>query len=133
MFSDLKKLGRDTLIYGLSTVVGRLLNVFLLPFYTHYLLPEEYGAVSTIFAYLAFLNVVYGYGMDLAFMRFSGKAGEGETRNFSTPFLSVAATSIGLSALISAGAGPLGALLGFPAAFQPVLRLAAWILAFDAV
>jgi len=39
MLKDLKALGKESLIYGLSTVGARLLNFLLMPFYTHYLLP----------------------------------------------------------------------------------------------
>ena len=133
MLRDLKSLGRDTVIYGLSTVVGRLVNVFLLPIYTHYLAPGDYGVASTVFAYLAFLNVVYAYGMDLAFMRFSGRGKDGETGNFSTPFFSVAATSILLSAAIYVFAGPVARLADVPPGLENVVKLSAWILALDAI
>jgi len=69
MFKDLKALGKESLVYGLSTVGARLLNFILLPFYTHYLAPADYGVVAAVFSYIAFLNIVYHYGMDQAYMR----------------------------------------------------------------
>lgn len=69
MFKDLKTLGKESLIYGLSTVGARLLNFILLPFYTHYLVPADYGIVAAVFSYVAFLNIVYHYGLDQAYMR----------------------------------------------------------------
>ena len=36
MFGEIKTLGKETLIYGISTVVARLLNFILLPLYTCY-------------------------------------------------------------------------------------------------
>jgi O-antigen/teichoic acid export membrane protein len=39
----LKKLAGETVIYGLSSIVGRFLNYLLVPFYTAVFLPEEYG------------------------------------------------------------------------------------------
>lgn len=102
MLGELKALSRETLVYGLSTVVGRLLNFFLLPLYTHTLIPAEYGVVATVFSYLAFLNVLYGYGMDFSFMRYYKSAdGLGSHREiFSTAFWSVAATALAFSFLL---------------------------------
>ncbi|MBI5209000.1 MAG: lipopolysaccharide biosynthesis protein [Elusimicrobia bacterium] len=133
MLKDLKGLFKETAVYGLSTVAGRLLNILLLPLYTHCLTTADYGIVATLFAYIAFLNVLYAHGMDLAFIRFGipGKGAE-ETRDFSTPFWSIAATSLAFSALIHATAGPLSGAIGL-AGWERSVRWAAWILALDAV
>lgn len=70
MFREIKVLGKETLIYGISTVVARLLNFILLPLYTHYLSPDNYGIVATVFSIIAFLNVIYGFGINQGYMRF---------------------------------------------------------------
>lgn len=70
MFGDLKRLGKETFIYGISTVVARLLNFILLPLYTHYLHPDEYGVVATVFSFIAFLNVVYSLGLNQGYIRY---------------------------------------------------------------
>lgn len=132
MFDDLKKLGRETMIYGLSTVVARLINFLLTPLYTYYLLPAEYGIVATVFPYLAFLNVLYSYGLDSAFMRYAS-SNEGESRNFSTCFWSLAGTSLAASIFLYANAGPLTALADLPPEYSGVWRACAWILALDAL
>ncbi|MBI5884320.1 MAG: hypothetical protein HZB91_14590, partial [Elusimicrobia bacterium] len=69
MLKDFRSLFKETAVYGLSTVAGRLLNILLLPLYTHCLAPGDYGIAATIFAYIAFMNVLYSHGMDMAFMR----------------------------------------------------------------
>ncbi|MBI4424330.1 MAG: oligosaccharide flippase family protein, partial [Elusimicrobia bacterium] len=131
MLADIARLGRETAVYGLSTVVGRLLNFLLLPLYTHLLAPAEYGVVATAFAYIAFLNVAYQYGMDQAYLRFSSPDHGGATReSFSTPFWSVAAVSSGASLLLILGAEPLALGAGVPAW---AIRLGAAILALDAL
>ena len=66
-----KKLAGQTAIYGLSSVVGRLLNYLLVPLYTRYFVPEEYGVVTEIYAYVAFFVVLLTYGLETAFFRFS--------------------------------------------------------------
>ncbi len=134
MLQELKKLTQETAVYGLSTVVARLLNFLLLPLYTHYLLPAEYGVVATVFSYLAFLNVVYGHGMDFAFMRhFDPQTEESASASFSTAFWSLAATSLTFSALIYVLAGPLSRACGIPVALSDLTRYSAWILFFDTV
>ena len=67
----LKKLAGQTAIYGLSSVIGRLLNYLLVPLYTRYFLPEEYAVVVEMYAYVAFLVVILTYGLETAFFRFS--------------------------------------------------------------
>jgi len=69
MKKDIGRLGGESLIYGLSTVAARLLNFLLMPFYTHYLPPSGYGVVAAVFSYIAFLNILYHYGLDQSYMR----------------------------------------------------------------
>ena len=57
----------------MSSVIGRFLNYLLVPLYTRYFLPAEYGVVTEIYAYVAFLVIVLTYGLETAFFRFSKK------------------------------------------------------------
>ncbi len=65
-----KNLFKQTAIYGLATVLPRMLSFLLVPLYTDLLPKEEYGKVSIIFAYMIFFNVILAYGMETAFFRF---------------------------------------------------------------
>src|SRR5690606_28734204 len=60
-------------IYGLATVLPRILSVILVPLYVNVLLPEEYGIYSTVMAFLILGNVLLSYGMETAFFRFVTK------------------------------------------------------------
>lgn len=71
MAHPLKKLLSQTAIYGLSSIVGRLLNYLLVPLYTNLFVPAEYGIVTDLFAYVGFLFVLLTYGMETAFFRYS--------------------------------------------------------------
>ena len=71
--NPLKKLAGQTAVYGLSSVIGRLLNYLLVPLYTRCFLPSEYGVVTEVYAYVAFLIVLLTYGLETAFFRFSKK------------------------------------------------------------
>jgi O-antigen/teichoic acid export membrane protein len=134
MFDKIKRLGTETAIYGVSTIVGRFLTFFLTPFYANILSREDVGVTATVYAYLAFLNIVYGYGMEGAFMRYSSTLEKGsQKQNFTVPFLSVAATSLVLSAVISFFAAPLAPIAGVPALHISVVSYSAWILFLDAL
>jgi O-antigen/teichoic acid export membrane protein len=132
MLSKILSLGKETAIYGLSTVVGRMLNFLLVPFYTNFLLPSEYGVIANIYAYIAFAFVVYCYGMEQAYMRFVSSLEMGDKRqNFSTPFFSLVATSSGFSLLIQLFSGTIGHWIGVPESRSALVQYGAWILFFD--
>ena len=90
--NPLKKLAGQTVIYGLSSVVGRLLNYLLVPLYTRVFLPEEYGVVTEMYAYVAFLVVILTYGIETAFFRYSQKVPNKRTV-YSTSLISLLITS----------------------------------------
>lgn len=98
MKSPLRTLSRETAIYGVSTVVGRFLNFLLVPFYVNVLRTRaEYGLSSSLYAYVAFLSVVFPLGLEGAYFRYAARA-EGEPENlarerrlFSTPLWLIAA------------------------------------------
>lgn len=69
--SNLKKLAGQTAIYGLSSILGRSINFLLIIIYTAYLSKGELGAFTTIYALIGFLNIIFTYGMETAFFRFS--------------------------------------------------------------
>ena len=65
-----KSLFKQTILYGLATVLPRMISFLLNPFYTKVLPRQEFADVSIVFAYLVFFNVVLSYGMETAFFRF---------------------------------------------------------------
>jgi O-antigen/teichoic acid export membrane protein len=90
MLDRILKLGKEAAIYGLSSIVGRFLNFLLVPFYTNYLAKAEYGVVSNVYAYIAFAFVIYGYGMDSAYMRFIVSTDSGDKKQtLSIPYFSL--------------------------------------------
>lgn len=68
--NPLKKLFQQTFIYGLATVLPRMISFLLVAVHTEVMLPEIYGGVSLLFAWLAIFNVLLAYGMETAFFRF---------------------------------------------------------------
>ncbi|RED46411.1 O-antigen/teichoic acid export membrane protein [Winogradskyella eximia] len=95
--SGFKSLFKQTFIYGLATVLPRMLGFILVPLYTNpeVLSVEEYGRVSFIFAYFVLFNVVLAYGMETAFFRFFNKD-ESQEKVTSTSAISLVISSFAL-------------------------------------
>ncbi len=68
--SQLKRLGKHSVIYGLGGLVSRILAVLLLPLYTRYLSPSDYGKVETLVAATAVLTILLRFGISSAFFRY---------------------------------------------------------------
>jgi O-antigen/teichoic acid export membrane protein len=69
--SVLRKLAGETAIYGISSVIGRLLNLILTPIYTEVFKKGTYGIIGDLYAFVSFANVFLTFGMETAFFRFS--------------------------------------------------------------
>lgn len=67
---QLKRLGKHSAIYGLGGLVSRILAVLLLPLYTRYLSPSDYGKVETLIALTTVVGIVLRFGIHSAFFRF---------------------------------------------------------------
>lgn len=67
----LKELLSDTLVYGISSVLARFINYLLVPFYTDVFLPAQYGIVGLVYAGISFLNVIFTFGMESAYLRYA--------------------------------------------------------------
>ena len=93
MSNPLKKLLGQTAIYGLPSIVGRLLNYLLVPVVTRVFLPAEYGVVGELYAYVGFLAVLLTYGMETGFFRFIEKR-NGDSIVFSTALTPLLVTSV---------------------------------------
>jgi O-antigen/teichoic acid export membrane protein len=80
MLERLKELLRHSAIYGLGSIVARILGVLLLPLYTRYLSPGDYGLIETLVALSAVLAALVAQGMKSAFFRFYFDSAEEERR-----------------------------------------------------
>lgn len=76
--SILKKLAGQTAIYGMSSILGRLLNYLLVPLYTSLFTTSEYGVVSEFYAYVAFFTVLLTFGLETTFFRYVYKSDDPE-------------------------------------------------------
>jgi O-antigen/teichoic acid export membrane protein len=68
---QMRRLGKHSAVYGLGGIVSRLIAVFLLPVYTRYLDPDDFGAVGVLVALSAVLVTILRAGISSAFFRFT--------------------------------------------------------------
>ncbi len=132
MIKKIKELGKDTAVYGISTIVGRFLNFLLVPFYTHFISTTAMGIYGNIYAYVAFLNIIYIYGMDAAFMKYSSLAGpEDKKKVFSTAYIFVTLSTLVLTAVLLLLRLPFGHVMAVPAQYTKLIYYVILILLFD--
>ena len=70
----LKDIAKDSSIYGLSKVIGQAIGFFLIPLYTQYLSPEDYGILNIIGVASVSFGLIMTFGIDSATYRFAGLA-----------------------------------------------------------
>ena len=126
----LRKVAGHTVIYGLSSVVPRLLNYMLVPLHTRVFMQEQYGVVTEMYAYLAVLIVILTYGMETGFFRFSSSENDNNV-TYSTCFLSLLTSSILFIALASIFSQPIVTTLGYPNHPEYIILLS-FIIGLDA-
>lgn len=128
----IKKLAKETAIYGLSSIVGRVLNWMLVPMYTRILTSTgEYGIVTNLYGWAALLLVLLTYGMETGFFRFVNKSEENASVVYSTTLISLGFTSISFIFLVVLFLNPISSLLGYSESRELVMILSV-IIAMDA-
>lgn len=111
----LKKLLSETVIYGASSVGARLLNYLLIALHTdkrYGFATEEYGILSVLYAYVAFLNIVYTYGMETSFFRFASKDKTHQT--FNLILTNILGTTLVISGILLFLSGNIASILDYP-------------------
>ncbi len=129
--NPLKKLAGQTAVYGVSSVLGRILGYLLVWLYTRVFLPDEYGTISVFYAYASFLMVVLTYGMETAFFRFNENE-ENKEGVFSTAMISLLFTTVLFLILTNLFLLPISRWIEYPSHPEYVLWFA-WMLALDAL
>ena len=68
--SLMKNLSKDTIIYGVGTVLQKIIGFVLLPFYTRALIPAEYGVLDTLATFTFFIATIFSLGLGGATSRY---------------------------------------------------------------
>jgi O-antigen/teichoic acid export membrane protein len=129
--SQIKQLASQTVVYGVSSVLGRVLNYLLVPLYTAVFNPGEYGVVTELYAYVAFLNIIYTYGFETAYFRFATKGEDGE-KYYNIAQTSLIVTSVLFSTALFVGADWLAQILDYPD-HSVYIKWLALLLGIDAI
>ena len=135
MSANIRSLTKQTLIYGIGTILARFVTFLLLPVYTNRLSPADYGLASLVFAFLGFMNIIYNYGLDSALMRYYSETKDTAARTsiFSTAIWLTLATSAVLSLVIFSMNGFFSLWLLEDVKYAQLMKYSAAILLFDCI
>src|SRR5919107_5222416 len=107
MLSHLRRLATTGAAYTASSILSKLIAVFLRPLYTAYLTPSDYGAAEVMLASVIAASIVVRFGVIEAILRFYYLAGERPQRVVATGFASLAWTTTIAAAIALAFAEPI--------------------------
>ncbi|MDR0437820.1 MAG: flippase [Bacteroidales bacterium] len=127
----IRNLVGQTAIYGLPTIIGRLLNYLLVPLYTRLFIPAEYGMVIELYAWVGLMMVIVTYGMETAFFRFVSKE-KNNPNVFSTAVSMLLTSSITLFGLAFLFRNSLASAIGYANNPEYIVWFAL-IIALDAI
>ena len=130
--SSLKKLAGQTAVYGLSSILGRSINFLLIILYTEFLSTESMGSFTSIYALVGFLNIIFTYGMETSFFRFSTGKNLDPKRVYSNTQSILILSSLGLGSGLYLLAPTLSVWMDYPGQAY-LFRWTALILSFDAI
>ena len=132
--ANLKSLARDTAIYGLSSIVGRFLNYWLVPLYTRYMPAEsgDYGVSTNMYAYTALILVLLTFGMETTLFRYANDRDEQPDTVFSTGFALIGALTALFLLIIFGFITPISDALGYGTHPEYLLMMAS-VVAMDAL
>ncbi|MDU0369515.1 lipopolysaccharide biosynthesis protein [Hymenobacter endophyticus] len=128
-----KRLASQTAIYGVSSILGRVLTFLLVRVYTGRFAAAEYGIVTGLYAYVSFLNVLFTYGMETTYFRFANRPGTDRRELYDRVMTLLLISSVLLTILLALLARPLMSLLNLPPGHERYAIWIAAILGLDAV
>jgi len=125
--TGMKSLAKDTAIYGMSSIIGRFLNWMLVPMYVRLFTEGEYGIVTNIYAYVAFVFVLLTYGMETTFFRYVNKDNENPGTVYSTTLISLLSTSSIFTLVCFLFSSPISSWMGYAGNENYIIMMAATV------
>ncbi|MDD2425225.1 MAG: oligosaccharide flippase family protein [Bacteroidales bacterium] len=108
-----RKLAKETVIYGLSTILARLINFLFLPLYTYTLTTSSLGVAAYFLAYIAVFQVILTMGLETGCFRFASKDNNPD-EVFSNALITVGSISLLFFGILSLFSGSISSALGYP-------------------
>lgn len=102
---------KETFIYGIATIIPRVLNFLLVPLHTQSLPVTDYAENTAFYVYAAFFNVLLTYGMETSFFRFFTDRKQ-KDRVLGTATISLLITTAFVFVVLFAQAAPVAAFVG---------------------
>jgi O-antigen/teichoic acid export membrane protein len=136
MSGYLRRLATTGAAYTAASILSKLIAVALLPLYTRYLRPADYGAAEVMFAAVVSASILVRFGLIEALLRFYYKEGEDPDRVVRTSFAALFWLSSAAALVALPFAGPISeALLKEPIPAAPELARIAigglWVLTLN--
>lgn len=99
MSTPLRKMGRHTLVYTAGIIIGKIASFVMLPVYTRYLTPADYGVLELLGMTIDVIGMITGIGLVAGVFKFYSAEKDAAEKN---EFISTAAASVvGLAAVTS--------------------------------
>jgi len=133
--TPLRRVGRDTVIYGSAILLTKLASFVMLPIYTRYLTPADYGTLQLITTTLDVIEIFAGARLVTGIFYFFHKVDTERDRRkvLSSTFAVLAASYLTAGAAAYAGASFLARLVFGGAGDPTLLQIAAVSLASNAM
>jgi len=128
MANPLKQLAGETAIYGLSSILARIVNFMFVPLYTRMLTQAQYGVVTEFMAYIAILQVVLVLGLETGCFRFANKEGEDPRKVYSGALLTVLGLNLAFLAVMVAFSDSIASALGYEGYRSVIIYIGAILL-----
>ncbi len=130
--NPLKRLAGETAIYGLGTIIPRLLNYLLVPFYTYLVFNQtEYGQITELYSYVAVLVVFLTFGLETAYFRYANNHSNPQ-KVFNTGVQFIVIMALAFVVLVALFLNPLSEWMGY-ASHPEYIMMLAFIVAMDAI
>jgi O-antigen/teichoic acid export membrane protein len=125
-----KALAGDTIIYGGGTILVRLLNWLLMPYYIRTMDSVQYGIVTEMYSYIAIFLVILTYGFETTFFRFARKTSFNSV--FTTGLTSIVSTALIFFSIIFLFGGTFQSAIGI-SSNKEIFYIAALVVGIDAI
>lgn len=91
--STIRRFAGQTAVYGISTIVSRLLNFILTPIYVRIYDVKVYGIFTYMYSWASMLNAILAFGMETTFFRYLNKHADQKAKVYDNTFIAVSTTA----------------------------------------
>ena len=133
MKKEVGQLIKHSGIYGLGAILSKSVGFLMIPVYTRYLVPADYGVLELLDLTIFFSGIFAMMGIGSAFFRFYVASNSPDDRKAvtSTALFTVTGISLFVLGLMQLLAGPLSTIAFGSPAFAPLVRIVAFTLFFS--